>query len=148
MKILNLRHLLLVLVLTVVSVAHAEDKTVVWNNPTSASQDGLSVTRVEFTNAETVLNIHYNGYSDEILFVPETYLYADGKRYAIRKVDGQELNVWWDINGEEKDYVFRFDPLPLDTRLFELHEGDYDSAFCIKGISTPEWMDKRINGSL
>ena len=148
MKILNLRHLLLVLVLTVVSVAHAEDKTVVWNNPTSASQDGLSVTRVEFTNAETVLNIHYNGYSDKILFVPETYLYADGKRYAIRKVDGQELNVWWDINGEEKDYVFRFDPLPLDTRLFELHEGDYDRAFCIKGISTPEWMDKRINGSL
>lgn len=148
MKILNLRLLLLVLVLAVVSTTYAKNKTIVWNNPTSASQDGLSVTRVEFTNAETVLNIHYNGNSDKILFVPETYLYADGKRYAIRKVDGQELNVWWDINGEEKDYVFHFEPLPLDTRLFELHEGDYDRAFCIKGISTPEWMDKRMNGSL
>ena len=134
MKILNLRLLLLVLVLAVVSTTYAKNKTIVWNNPTSASQDGFSVTRVELTNAETVLNIHYNGNSDKILFVPETYLYADGKRYAIRKVDGQELNVWWDINGEEKDYVFRFEPLPLDTRLFELHEGDYDRAFCIKGM--------------
>lgn len=149
MKILNLRLLLLVLVLAVVSATYAKNKTIVWNNPTSASQDGFSVTRVELTNAETVLNIHFYGFNaDKIMFVSDTYLYADGKRYAIRNVDGQELNKWWDIKGEEKDYVFHFEPLPLDTKLFELHEGDGERAFCIKGISTHEWMEKRIKEKL
>ncbi|MBR6196087.1 MAG: TlpA family protein disulfide reductase [Bacteroidaceae bacterium] len=150
MNKLNLKHLFILLFLIVASFCNAKDKTLVWSNPTSACNYGyFTVTRVEFRPDETVLDIHYKGYSSSILFVPETYLLADGKRYAVTKAEGLTLGEWLKLDDiYEKDFVFHFEPLPSDTKCFELHEGDGERAFVIRGISTFEWMANKVANQL
>ncbi len=98
------------------------------------------ITRVEFTKEETRVHMHLARRPDSWLrFSQETYLQADGKRYAVRSCDGLELGkeTFLTDNGQA-DIVFHFEPLPLNTTKFDFKEGDAVGDYCILGIQSAE----------
>ena len=118
----------------------------VWENPAvdrNCLIEGFvstlaEITRVEFTNEETLVYMHLSRRPDSWLrFSQGTYLQADGKIYAVRSCDGLELDkeTFLTDNGNA-DVVFHFEPLPLNTRKFDFKEGDAEGDYCILGVES------------
>lgn len=98
------------------------------------------ITRVEFTNEETLVYMHLSRSPESRLrFSQAAYLQADGKRYAVRCCDGLELGkeIFLTDNGKA-DVVFHFEPLPLNTKKFDFKENDAEGDFCILGVQSAE----------
>lgn len=140
-----MRQILSVLLFVVTIFCNAKQKSVVWEKPFSASIYPLVVTRVEMNQDETVVSVKYNS-DGKITFVKETYLLANGKRYPLTNAEGITLDEWLDVpSGSNPELTFHFSPLPLDTKDFELHEGDGDRAFVIGNIGERKWIEKKLN---
>ena len=120
----------------------------VWENPAvdrNCLIEGFvstlaEITRVEFTNEETLVYMHLSRRPDSWLrFSQAAYLQADGKRYAVRSCDGLELGkeTFLTDNGKA-DVVFHFEPLPLNTNKFDFKEDNAEGDFCILGVQSAE----------
>ena len=118
----------------------------VWENPRSfyaqESTCNLKVTKVDFSNEETVLHLtvetipHY-----WFMFVKESYLLTpDGKHYLV--TSGKATR------DGESDYL-HFEPLPTDVERFHLIEGADPRAFKIWNItdSNPKDMTELFNSN-
>lgn len=125
-------------------VGQAKEKTVVWEHPAVDQnteiegffQTLLEITRVEFTTDETRVMMHVASRPERwVRFDAKSQLVADGKRYALRSLDGMELNKETHLTEHGyTDIVLHFEPLPLKTKRFDFTEGDYDGAWRILGV--------------
>ena len=136
--------LIAVLMLSVQPVS-AKEKGVVWERPVVTEKndniDGyfntlLDIKRVEFADDETRVMMHVALRPDNWLqFASATRLECDGKRYALKKCDGIELDKHVYLKGRgETDVVFHFEPLPSSATKFDFVEGDAERAFVIRGV--------------
>ena len=131
--------------LALVSVAGwAKEKTVVWNQPSTEVNreiEGffsplLEITRVEFTKDETRVMMHIaDRPSNWVRVSSGSYLRADGKQYALRSLEGMELDkeTYLTEHGYV-DVVLHFEPLPMTTQRFDFTEGDMKGAWELLGV--------------
>lgn len=106
----------------------------------------LEITKVEFDQEETRVYMHLARRPDSWLrFATDTYLLADGKRYAVKGCDGLELGKETFLTNHGKaDVVFHFEPLPLTTTKFDFVEGDGGDAFRLMGVENADTRAKRL----
>lgn len=136
-------------------------KPTVWANPTieygNVLGDGffrtsLDITQVELKETETLVHLTVRtrtnerpGYGNDFRFAADTYLLADGHRYALLSADGITPGEFTYTNdNNELDIVFHFQPLPLATKTFDFIEGDGQNAWQIKGIKPVEERWKQL----
>ena len=152
------KKIFLVFVLALVAMmGQAKGKTVVWESPAAAENtqiEGffstlLEITRVEFADDETRVMMHVAMREDNwVRFASDTYLKADGKRYALKSCDGLELDkeVYLTDHGHA-DVVFHFEPLPKKTLRFDFIEGDGQGAFKLLGVENVVTKAQRLFSS-
>ena len=150
--------LLTIVALLCIVCSEAKNKEVVWEKPTTEYGniygDGffntaIDVNCVELKETETTVSITVKLRSDydsfKFQFASGTYILADGKRYALVSADGIELDKFVKTNADNKrDIVFHFQPMPLDTKVFDFIEGDFGGAFKICGIRSAEERHKML----
>ena len=127
----------------------AGEKKVVWEKPNvvmneSASR-GFTIKKVVFTEDETVLHLHKQYFPKYwIKFVEETVLRDEnGKIYPAlngQAVEADETDLelgkeFWMPESGEVDIALHFSPLPIDTKVFDLIEGNEEGAFKFWNIS-------------
>ena len=148
--------LLTIVALLCIVCSEAKNKEVVWEKPTTEYGniygDGffntaIDINCVELKETETTVSITVKLRSDydsyKFQFASGTYLLAEGKRYALVSADGIELDKFVKTNADNKrDIVFHFQPMPLDTKVFDFIEGDFGGAFKICGIRSAEERHK------
>ena len=148
--------LLTIVALLCIVCSEAKNKEVVWEKPTTEYGniygDGffntaIDVNRIELKETETTVSITVSTRSDynSFQFASGTYILADGKRYALVSADGIELDKFVKTNADNKrDIVFHFQPLPLNTKVFDFIEGDDNKAFKICGIRPIEERQRML----
>lgn len=122
--------------------AMAGEKNVEWLNPSMLclqTSSEFTLKKVVFTQEETVLHLHVRYIPKYwIKFVGETVLRdRSGKTYPIQSgkavEDGEtdmELDKeFWMPESGEADFALHFSPLPQNTKMFDLIEGDDEGAF-------------------
>jgi hypothetical protein len=118
MKLKTIAVVLFAVLTFMAQTAMAKGKNVVWEHPATEENiniEGyfvtlLEITRVEFADEETRVAMHVAQRPDnDLQFVKEIHLLADGKRYAVRSCDGIELNKpTFLTNHGQADVVFHF----------------------------------------
>lgn len=155
---MNKKTIITLLLAFVALTGWAKEKAEVWEQPTTeygtSYGDGffntaLDITKVELKETETLVYLTISRRSDypdfRFLFVSDTYLKADDKRYALISADGMELDQYIQTGKNGKlDVVFHFQPLPQGTKSFDFIEGDGERAFQIKGIKPVEERWKQL----
>ena len=150
--------LLTIVALLCIVCSEAKNKEVVWEKPTTeygnVYGDGffntaIDVNRVEMKETETTLSVTVSLRSDydafKFKFSSGAYLLADGKKYSLVSADGIELDKSVKTNADNKrDIVFHFQPLPLNTKVFDFIEGESDKAFKICGIRPIEERQRML----
>lgn len=127
---------------------------VVWEHPSveeNSHIEGyfktlLQVTKVELTEEETRVSMCV-AFRPKfwVRFDKDTYLLADGKRYAVKSCDGLELGKETYLPDSGKmDVTFHFEPLPLKTTRFDFMEGDNEGDFRLIGIEDVSTRIKRL----
>ena len=102
----------------------------------SANTMTLDIAKVELSDTATVL------YTDAyfrphywIKISSESYLQADGKKYALKGTQDIEADsLFWMPETGEASFRLSFEPLPRDTRSFDFIESDCDDCFKLFGI--------------
>lgn len=102
----------------------------------SANTMTLDIAKVELSDTATVL------YTDAyfrphywIKISSESYLQADGKKYALKGTQGIEADsLFWMPETGEASFRLSFEPLPRDTRSFDFIESDCEDCFKLFGI--------------
>ena len=132
----------------------AQGKQVVWEQPsteTNTEIEGyfhtlLEITRVELAKDETRLFMHVASRPENwVRFSSGTYLVADGKHYALRSLDGMELDKETFLTDHGyTDVVLHFEPLPMKTQRFDFTEGDFDGAWKLLGIEDAKTRAGRL----
>ena len=146
---------LIIALLALVAIAgQAKEKTVVWEQPSievNTEIEGyfrtlLEITRVEFRKDETCVMMHVASRPDNwVKFASGTHLLADGKTYALKSLDGMELDKETYLTDHGyADIVFHFEPLPMDTKCFDFTEGDFDGAWKLLGIEDVKTRATRL----
>lgn len=119
---------LIVLFVTVCALLSCGQKERIWEKPDigSASVNYFSFDKVVFTDSATVLymQIEYPSMATW-RFAKETYIEADGKRYAAIGSDSIVLGEWarTDPVTWKMHFVLYFEPLPRNTKMFDMLEG-------------------------
>ena len=132
----------------------AQGKQVVWEQPsteTNTEIEGyfhtlLEITRVELAKDETRLFMHVASRPENwVRFSSGTYLVADGKHYALKSLDGMELDKETFLTDHGyTDVVLHFEPLPMKTHRFDFTEGDFDGAWKLLGIEDAKTRAGRL----
>ena len=122
-----------------VAAGLAQGKTIVWERPSvevNTEIEGyfrtlLEITRVELAEEETRVFLHVALRPENwVRFSSGTCLVADDKHYALKRLDGMELDKETFLTEHGyADVVFHFEPLPMKTQRFDFTEGNSDSAF-------------------
>lgn len=126
-------------------LVYAKKNNEVWRNP-DASQNietyfpGLrvNVNQVEFKPDETIVRLHMRTLRPNMTYnIPaSTVIRTDEKEYALRSVDGHELDVPFNPSVYRGDsLVLHFEPLPEGCKSFDLLTGDKPTNMRIIGIS-------------
>lgn len=94
------------------------------------------VSRVELDKTETRVFMHLAQREEfPLMFPNDSYLLADGKRYAAKRCDGLALGEQTFLkNCGKADVVFHFEPLPLKTVKFDFYGGEGSRAVNMLGI--------------
>lgn len=91
----------------------------------------LDIRKVELTDSNT--KVHFKAHFRPhywIKIVSESYLNADGKKYALTGADKiVPDSLFWMPDSGEADFTLTFQPLPLSTAKFDFIEGDGDGSF-------------------
>lgn len=102
----------------------------------SANTMTLDISKVCLSDTATVL--HTDAYFHPgywIRISSESYLLADGKRYALTGTQGIEADsLFWMPESGEASFQLTFEPLPRSTRSFDFIEGDCEDCFKLFGI--------------
>ena len=121
-------------------------KVKVWENPKIGvtQYTYITIQKVEFYNDSTVLRmkINYPSIGGGFTFGKDTYIEADGKRYLITGCDSFVLGEYTQTDPKtwEKEFSLFFEPLPRNTRMFDLIEGAFKGAYTFFNIS-PEGVE-------
>lgn len=105
-----------------------------WNGPNNWT---LTINNVIFSEKETIVLMTCKNYEGgSFMFAPETFLKAGNVRYPLIGIDGIIPGQYFVLEGtDQHDIVMHFEPLPTDTRSFDLIENeDIPGAFNIYGI--------------
>lgn len=104
----------------------------------TANTTTLDIAKVELSDTATILRTdayftpHY-----WIKISSESYLLADGKKYALKSTQGIEADsLFWMPESGEASFTLTFEPLPKNTRSFDFIESDCPDCFKLFGIST------------
>lgn len=102
----------------------------------SANTMTLDIAKVELSDTATVL--YTDAYFQPHYWIKissESYLQADGKKYALKGTQGIEADsLFWMPETGEASFRLSFDPLPRNTRSFDFIESDCDECFKLFGI--------------
>ena len=115
-------------------------KVVVWEDPIIGvtRYSYISIKQVAFYEDSTVLHMHiqYPSFGGGFTFGKETYIDANGKHYLITGSDCFELGEYISTDPVtwEKDFTLYFEPMPGNTRMFDIIEGDFDGAYTFFNI--------------
>lgn len=125
-------------------VSQAKEKIVVWEQPATEVNteiEGyfsplLEITRVEFAKDETRVFMHIaDRPSNWVKIDSKSFLRADGKQYALKSLEGMELNKETYLTDHGcVDVVLHFEPLPQKTQRFDFTEGDFKGAWQLLGV--------------
>ena len=147
MKRIILKPLTVALLALVSEASWAKEKIVVWNQPSTEQNSEiegyfsplLEITRVEFAKDETRVMLHIaDRPSNWVKISSASYLRADGKQYALKSLDGMELDKETYLTDSGRvDVVLHFEPLPQKTKRFDFTEGDFQGAWQLLGIEQP-----------
>lgn len=138
MKTLNLKTIM-ALMLLFCSLSCLAKKTVKWENPTTLSSNVkyLNVKSVEFSDTATIVELITSHPTNIFSFLDCTNLIGDvGKQYKIKYCKEMGLNKWspnWSRDGAV--YTLVFEPMPLNTKVFDFVEGWATYSFRFLGIS-------------
>ena len=102
----------------------------------STTTMSLDVRKVEMNDSATVVSVDvYQEPKFWISFTTKMHLLADGKKYAIRKVDGAELDQkFWMPESGEVSFKVIFEPLPMNTKSVDFIEGEGPTDWNVYGI--------------
>lgn len=91
----------------------------------------IDIQRVELTDSSTKVYVKaYYRPHFWIMIASDTYLNANGKKFALTGTENIEPNThFWMPDSGEADFTLSFQPLPLSTTKFDLIEGNADGAF-------------------
>lgn len=139
-----MKKIIITALLALVAMAGQAKETVVWEQPSTEVNtmiEGyfstlLEITRVEFAMEETRVFMHVANQPDNwVKFAASTHLVANGKTYALKHLEGMELDKEVHLtNHGYADIVFHFEPLPMKTQSFDFIGGDSDGTFKLLGV--------------
>ncbi|MCR5534812.1 MAG: TlpA family protein disulfide reductase [Bacteroidaceae bacterium] len=125
----------------------AKEKVVVWEQPcteVNTKIEGffdalLEIRRVEFAKDETRVMMHIADRPEEwVKISSESYLRANGKKYALKSLDGMEMDKETHLTDHGYvDVVMHFEPLPANTQRFDFTEGEFNGAWELLGVEQP-----------
>ena len=105
---------------------------IIWSN-----DNNLKVTRYVISNVSTDVTFLYTGFANTWFQVASSIYASDeaGTRHKVIMADGIDLdNQVWLGNDGSMSFTLHFDPLPKDTKLFDIIESEEPNAFRIFGI--------------
>ena len=116
----------------------------------------FDIRHIELTDTATILSFEaFGGPGQPIKLNEKTYLEADGQRYAIRTIEGGEINKYMHLSNKgEHSFKAIFEPIPLNTKQFDFIE-EAKGGFCIWGVDLtgkkkfaryPEGLPKELRG--
>ena len=116
----------------------------------------FDIRHIELTDTATILSFEAFGGPDMgFKLNDKTYLEADGQRYAIRTIEGGEINKYMHLSNKgEHSFKAIFEPIPLNTKQFDFIE-EAKGGFCIWGVDLtgkrkfdryPEGLPKELRG--
>lgn len=100
-----------------------------------ANRSTLDIRHIELTDTATVLSIEaFGGPYMPINLNEKTFLEANGQRYAIRRIEGGEINKTMQLS-QKGMHSFKaiFEPIPINTKQFDFIE-EGKNGFCIWGV--------------
>ena len=123
-------------------------KVKVWDEPVIGvtRYNYVTIKKVLFYEDSTVLRMHINYPSNNggFTFGKDTYIDVDGKHYLITGCDGFKLGEYTDTDpiSWEKEFTLYFEPMPKNTKMFDIIEGDFEGAYTFfdirpKGVKLP-----------
>ena len=143
-----------ILLALVVAAGQAKERIIVWERPSvevNTEIEGyfrtlLEITRVELAEEETRVFLHVAlRPENRVRFSSGTCLVADDKHYALKRLDGMELDKETFLTEHGyADVVFHFEPLPMKTQRFDFTEGNSDSAFKLLGIEDAKTRAQKL----
>ena len=119
-----------------------EAKVLTYASNTKNFERSVEVTDVEFTDTATILTFFYKNrlLPGSICILPQTYLSDEQDRHY-KALFGVEHALGEYFFPDEKGTYFHvgFEPMPADTRIFDMIEGNAESQFKIMGIHAPSY---------
>ncbi len=124
----------LMITMSVISASARRTVEYPWIN--FATGATLDIVKVEMTDTNTVLSINAHYIPKYwIRIVSDSYLLADGKKYAMTGTEGIKPDTeFWMPESGEADFKLIFEPLPESTEEFDFIEGDNPRAFRVMGV--------------
>lgn len=129
----------LVLFAVLFTLLSCGQKVKVWENPVIGvtRYNQYTIKKVVFAEDSTVLyfHVHYPSMGG-FTFGKETYIEADGKHYLITGSDAFELGqyITTDPKTWQKDFKLYFEPMPRNTKMFDIIEGHFEGAYTFFNI--------------
>lgn len=124
----------MIALLAVVAMVGQAQKTVVWEQPVIGytKYNYFKIQKVELAKDRTSLYMSITYPSEAwFRFSPDSYIEADGKRYAITGSDSIELGkeAYTSPQTMKKEFVLHFQPLPQKTKVFDMLESTQKNDF-------------------
>lgn len=107
-------------------------------NPLIGAANTKTIDVVEVDLNDTLTTLHVEAWQQAHTWIRisgDSYLLADGKRYAL--VGSQGItpdSLFWIPDSERASFLMHFEPLPSSTRSFDFIESDCDDCFKLWGI--------------
>ena len=131
----------IILFAVLITLLSCGQKVKVWETPMIGvtQYTYIKIKKVEFHQDSTVLRmkIQYPSLGGGgFTFGKDTYIEADGKRYRITGCDSFVLGEYTQTDPKtwEKEFSLYFEPLPTNTRMFDLIEGAFEGAYTFYNI--------------
>jgi len=148
------RQIITILLALVVAAGQAKERIIVWERPSAEVNTEIEgyfrtlfeITRVELAEEETRVFLHVALRPENwVRFSSGTCLVADGRQYALKSLEGMELDKETYLTEcGYADVVFHFEPLPMKTQRFDFTEGSSDSAFKLLGIEDAKTRAQKL----
>ena len=121
-----------------------------------ANNNILDIRHIELTDTATILSFEaFGGPGQRIKLNEKTFLEVDGQRYAIRRIEGGEINKYMQLSQQGMhSFKATFEPIPLNTKQFDFIE-ETKGGCCIWGVDLtgkkefdryPEGLPKELRG--
>lgn len=129
-----MKRVIMIALLAIVAMAGRAQKTVVWEQPVIGytKYNYFKIQKVELAKDRTSLYMSITYPSEAwFRFSSDSYIEADGKRYAITGSDSIELGKEAHTSPQtmKKDFVLHFQPLPQKTKVFDMLESTQKNDF-------------------